>query len=102
MWLNINNIVFNKVTWINLKQLAPGLLPSSKLKETFQEARKCKNVQFMELRLAKNESSSLPTSDVNCPSFDWASSWNKSYGGRTIMAYLLEHPGESHNIHVVM
>jgi hypothetical protein len=39
---------------------------------------------------------------VKCPSFDWASSWNSSCEGRATLAYILENPGESHNIHLVM
>jgi hypothetical protein len=48
------------------------------------------------------ESSTMPPRGVRCPSFDWISTWDSSFQGWATLTYLLDNPGESHKIHVVM
>jgi hypothetical protein len=54
----------------------------------------------------KSEDDAVVDAGLKCTSFDWISTWKSSmtslHQGRASKAYLLKHPEESDNIHVVI
>jgi hypothetical protein len=102
LWLNRNSLVFNKITWINVKQVWRRILFLLRdWTKLFIDLESGRNGQFVDLLLASLKAPLCPPSGVSCPSFDWISSWNSSYEGRATLTYLLDNPGKSHKIHVV-
>jgi hypothetical protein len=75
LWLNRHNLVFNKTTWVNMKQvLRPVFFLLRDWKKPFKDLESGKKCSVHGPAAGQFESSVMPHSGVRCPSFGWISS----------------------------
>jgi hypothetical protein len=107
IWNNRNSIVFNRKTWLNMKQvwqLALSYLRS--WKTPFKNLRLDESGSICRDVDSKTQEAVGTDAGMICKSFGWIISWSLTaagaqHGGRALMAYLQAHPDDE-SVHVVM
>jgi hypothetical protein len=107
IWNNRNSIVFNRKTWLNMKQVWHLALSYLRiLEDPVQRQNLDESGSVCRVVGTKTQAATGTEVGLICKSSGWITSWSSTvagahHGGRALMAYLQNHPDDE-AVHVVM
>jgi hypothetical protein len=107
LWINRNNLLFNKTTWLNINQVWCLSLSFQKdWKVPFKDLEGGERIVHG-FAVDESQKSAATARKLTYQDFEWVATWRSTsssvkHGGRASLEYLRSHPEESRSIHVVL